>query len=284
MRRYSAFLTAVFASPVGLAAHAHPPPTGDVLGSVVDVRGPVAGAEVRLARRGTANVLMAITERTGTFEFRSVEAGVWTLTVRRVGYKVHTQDVAVREGQPNVMRVTLTAAPHALDTIAVVREGLTPARYGPSSRMDEFYRRRARARGRVFTREDIEASGRARLTDLLRLVPGARVKTFPGNLAEVHFTRCSGPVRLARSGSLTAVATGTTGGATPSVALYVNSVRIDPESVRETIAELSLSEIEAIEVYRGVSELPPEAMGDACAAIFIWTRFGPGEAGPPPNQ
>ncbi len=33
--------------------------------------------------------------------------------------------------------------------------------------------------------------------------------------------------------------------------------------------------IEAIEIYRGPSELPPEAMGNACAAVFIWTRRSP---------
>ena len=59
-------------------------------------------------------------------------------------------------------------------------------------------------------------------------------------------------------------------------ALYLNGVRIDTVSVRETIAELDLGDIEAIEVYRGVSELPPEAMGNTCAAIYVWTRFGPG--------
>jgi hypothetical protein len=143
--------------------------------------------------------------------------------------------------------------------------------------MHDFYRRRARARGRFFTRDEIEASGRAKLTDLLRLVPGARVTTFLGNRAEVAFARCTGPVQLAQSGSVTAAATHTTGSRGGTVALYVNSARVDTESVKETLGEFDLGEIEAIEVYRGVSELPPEALGDACAAIFIWTRLGPGD-------
>jgi hypothetical protein len=60
------------------------------------------------------------------------------------------------------------------------------------------------------------------------------------------------------------------------VALYLDGIRVDTASLRQTIAELALSEIEAVEVYRGVSELPAEAMGNACSAIFVWTRFGPG--------
>jgi hypothetical protein len=42
------------------------------------------------------------------------------------------------------------------------------------------------------------------------------------------------------------------------------------------LSELKTSEIETIEVYRGVSQLPVEAMGDACAAVFITTRYSPG--------
>jgi outer membrane receptor protein involved in Fe transport len=83
-------------------------------------------------------------------------------------------------------------------------------------------------------------------------------------------------VRLRGSGGVGAVARGGSGSGAPSVALYVNGVRVDTVSLRQTLYELDLADIEAIEVYRGVSELPLEAMGNACAAIFVWTRFGPG--------
>lgn len=39
---------------------------------------------------------------------------------------------------------------------------------------------------------------------------------------------------------------------------------------------LTREDIEAMEVYRGVAELPSVARGDACAAIFVWTRYGGG--------
>jgi hypothetical protein len=175
------------------------------------------------------------------------------------------------------VQVVLRAVAQPLDTISVLQRNMVPERYGSSSRIHEFYRRRARAHGRFFTRDEIEASGRAKLTDLLRLVPGARVRSFPGNRAEVAFARCTGPVQLAQSGSLTAVATRATGSRGGTVAFYVNGARVDSLAAKETLGEFDLGEIEAIEVYRGISELPPEALGDACAAIFIWTRFGPGE-------
>lgn len=247
-----------------------------VRGVVVDERGPVSGATIRLRSVESTHTLVAVTAETGSFEFAGVPGGSWTLLVRRIGYAQHTQPIVVAEGRSMDLRITLTPIAQRLDTVAVVRAAQVPERYGPISRMDEFYGRRARARGRFFTREDIEASGRSKLTDLLRTVPGARVRTHPGNLADVVFARCSGPVRLSQSGSLSAVAGGTTGGRTPLVALYVDGVRVDTMSVRQTLSDLDLAEIEAIEVYRGVSELPLEAMGNACAAIFVWMRFGPG--------
>jgi hypothetical protein len=243
-----------------------------VRGVVVDASGPVPGAEIRLV--GDVP-FVSVTDQFGTFHFGSVTPGTWTLVVRRIGYRIHREAIVVRDRVSNTVHVTLELVPQPLDTVAVVREGLTPARYGPTSRMHEFYRRRARGRGRFYTREDIEASGRTKLTDLLRLVPGARVKTFPGNLAEVAFGRCASPVRLRASGGVGAAASAASG--VPMVALYLDGIRVDTISLRQTIAELDLSDIEAVEVYRGVSELPLEAMGNACAALFVWTRFGPGQ-------
>ena len=260
---------------VGLAAQAPGTAPAGVRGVVADTRGSVTGAEVRLVGDTRDRLFVTTTDSLGAFEFRRVMPGVWTLVARRIGYRIHTQALVVHEGVSSVVQILLDPVPRSLDTVTVAREGLTPARYGPISRMDEFYRRRARGRGRFFTREDLAASGRTMLTDLLRLVPGARVKTFPGNVAEVAFARCSSPVNLSASGP---VGRGASSAASrvPLVALYLNGIRVDTASVRQTIAELALSEIEAVEVYRGVSELPPEAMGNACSAIFVWTRFGPG--------
>lgn len=273
--------------PVALSGALWTLPSGTVRGHVVDARGPIGGVALQLrdaaARPAPMRVPHALSEDNGTFIIRDVPPGRWLLEARRVGYTPSTQNVTVRSGETTTVHVVLRAVAQPLDTVSVVQRSIVPERYGSSSRMHEFYRRRARARGRFFTRDEIEASGRAKLTDLLRLVPGARVTTYLGNRADVAFARCTGPVQLAQSGSLTAVARGTTGSRGGTVALYVNGARVDTISTKETLGEFDLGEIEAIEVYRGVSELPPEALGDACAAIFLWTRFGPGEPVRSPN-
>jgi hypothetical protein len=53
--------------------------------------------------------------------------------------------------------------------------------------------------------------------------------------------------------------------------LFVDNVRVKGLSY---LSELNPSQIEAIEIYQGPSELPAEAKGMACAAIFIWLRSG----------
>lgn len=267
MIRGCAVVILALSAVMGLRAQVTTAALSTVRGAVVDDKGLVMAADVRLLRDGTGRTLATISDDLGRFEFRDVAEGSWTLVVRRIGYSEYAEPLVVRARESRVVRVTLKSTPRTLDTIAVVGKGAVPARYGPSSRMDEFYRRRARGRGRFFTREDIEDSGRSKLTDLLRVVPGARVRTSLGNLAEVGFARCSGPARLTPAAA--------TGGI-PLVALYVNGARVDTASLRQTLSELELGEIEAIEVYRGVSELPMEAVGNACSAIFVWTRFGPG--------
>ena len=39
-----------------------------------------------------------------------------------------------------------------------------------------------------------------------------------------------------------------------------------------TLAAVNPTSIQAIEVYRGASQLPAEFLDDACAVIAIWTK------------
>jgi len=253
---------------------------GAVEGRVVATSGPVSGAEVHVAsdamRDASASPLRALTDSGGRFAIRDVPTGTWNLHVRRLGFATHAQRIAVSREPTVSVIVVLREISSRLDTVTIAEKPLVPERYGPSSRMEEFYRRRARGRGTFFTREEIEKTGRTHMTDVLRLVPGARVRTMLGNQAHVTFARCLGPARLAHSGSLHAAARGNTGSATPGAVVFMNGARLDSVTAKEVLGELHLSEVEAIEVYRGVSELPMEAIGDACSAIFIWSRFGPG--------
>jgi hypothetical protein len=274
MRRTYALLLLTTGVALELSAQVPATAATSVRGIVVDAGGPVPGADVRLLRSKPDRTHLATSDSAGGFEFRDVTAGAWTLVVRRIGYQAHAQPLVVDERDEVIIgQIRLTAVAQSMDTVAVVEASVVPARYGSSSRMHEFYTRRARGRGRFFTRDDIEASGRSKLADLLRQVPGVRVKILPGDLVELSFARCS----IGRlQGSIDPTPRSPVRGQPSQLAFYYNGVPVDTATGRRQIAELDLGELEAIEVYRGVSELPLEAMGDTCAAIFVWTRFGPG--------
>lgn len=94
---------------------------GVIAGIVTDPgRRPVASAAVRAARDG-GTVREALTDGQGAFRLAALPAGLYTVTVRRVGYReAELPLVRVAEGQTVSLSVVLTQAARQLSTIQVV--------------------------------------------------------------------------------------------------------------------------------------------------------------------
>jgi outer membrane receptor for ferrienterochelin and colicin len=123
-------------------------------------------------------------------------------------------------------------------------------RYVPSF-MEGFEQRRKLRSGSFFTREDIETRSPMYFSDLLRMVPGARVSPS------------------ARYGQMVTLR----GGCRPQ--LWVDGIRtVTPVGMDDILPPM---DVEAVEVYHGV-QTPAEFGGDPCGAIVVWTRRG--EPGP----
>lgn len=60
------------------------------------------------------------------------------------------------------------------------------------------------------------------------------------------------------------------------LAVFLNGQRLGNFGAVEFLAELKTTEIETMDVYRGPFQLPLEAMGDACAAVLVNTRYTTG--------
>ena len=62
------------------------------------------------------------------------------------------------------------------------------------------------------------------------------------------------------------------------LAIYLDGLRIWAWDTPEppNLDDFVVSQMEAVEVYRGAAELPPElqATGNQCGAILLWTRVG----------
>lgn len=267
---------------VGTAAWALPPANGrtaaSLIGQVTDASGPVAGATVSITPAdgsGRAGPVNTLSDDDGRFSISGAEAGEWTLSVRRLGYMPHTEPLALTDGQTTTVQVRLILVPQQLDAVAVVSEGV-PERYGANSRMSEFYERRARGRGQFFTREQLDRVPNQRFYQLLSTTRGARVRLEADGSVRATFARCSGPTTLQTGISVAGIARGNSYQETPTAIVFLDGHKMGKETSRTLLGELRIADIEAVEIYNGPAELPLKAMGDACAAIFVWTRFGPG--------
>jgi hypothetical protein len=117
-----------------------------------------------------------------------------------------------------------------------------------SPHLQDFFDRARRGVGRFFTLRDIERAGS--LEALLVSVPGARVqRNMFGDMT----------VTMARCGMI---------GAGNRIAYYLDGISSDASA----FSNVHPKDVAAMEVYRGPSQLPPEVVGNACGAIYLWTR------------
>ena len=215
------------------------------------------------------------TDAEGRFSFAAAPWGQVRLRVRALGHAPLDTLLLLQSGTSYSVRLQLRQFVPQLDTVTVQATMAygKPARYRHTGKFDDFYERRAKQPGSYFTREDIERSGRSKVSDILLMVPGVTFQWRAGHNKEgtaphLRVARCVAPK----------IPLGATPGASPGYgwfALYIDGQRIRGDPM-EILGNLSTSEVETIEVYRGPSQLPLEAMGDACAAMFITTRYTPG--------
>lgn len=206
----------------------------------------VPAAVVTLRSLAGDSVGVAITNAEAAFRIPAPRAGRYVLHASRIGFAdVVTTEFAVRAGEHVTVEVLLGTDPVELSPLNV-----TSRRYGEAGLVGAHRRRAAWIErtgiGRVITRAEIEASPRAYVTDYLYGVSGVQV-VGNGSDARIRMRGC-----------------------TPSV--FVDGVRAQGMSVNAVTPDA----IEGIEVYRSVSEVPPELRGgsSSCGAVALWTRVG----------
>lgn len=217
--------------------------TAKLVGTVTDTSGiPLSRAEIWLI---AASTLRTISNDSGKFELSGLPAGSITLGVRRLGYESATFTAVLKPGKTH--RATFPLSPSAQSLTAVKVQDTV------SSWLSAFEEHRSMHRGTFITRRDFARDNLRIATDILRRVPGVQIVP----------TRTGTSVQMMRGFGVRRC--------TPQ--LYVHET---PYS--GNVDDFTPDDIEALEVYVGISEIPPDliTMGrPICAAIVIWTREPP---------
>jgi TonB family protein len=194
--------------------------------------------------------MRAQSDERGAFRLTMVRRGSASLRVRRLGFRPTTVDVMVDSAASASVNVTMARLAQELRPV-VVLGGRRPHYSGPFA---DFYERRDRGFGRFITRADIERQNPIMFTDLLRQIPGVHIVSTAmiPNAVRIRANQCAPFVWI---------------DGTPLMTLAEFDLdALPPQS------------IEGIEVYSGISTVPPQFQGvrgeAACGAIVVWTRRG----------
>lgn len=201
----------------------------------------VGNAAVRLG--GTR--LEALSASDGRFRFARVPPGRYELNVEHLGFLSVQDSVEVESSSTTDIAVTLSVEAVPLEPLQVTTRSFHLDRVG-------FYNRRERLAGSFLTRTELGNRPASYASDLLRGMAGIR-------LAPRRNSYGSMPVGRGNCG----------------FRYIVDGARIGPGF---EIDDVRPDWIEAIEVYRGASEVPGEFSGPPtdpranCGLIVVWTR------------
>jgi hypothetical protein len=234
-----------------------------VVGRVVeDETGiPIKGVDVTVRGPHGGYLAHRITDERGMFEYFAKRANGIRFAAQRIGYKPNTTPVLYFD-QHDFFRVEVR-----LDRNAVLLAPLeVVARSGvrESPVLSNFRSRLVLGHGHYFTRADIDKRNPARVTDMLAELPGVRLQSSGRGLRRT--------VRMAR-----------TSGTNCPTQIWVDGFLINRQGVLPSTADdytiddiVHPKDVEGIEVYSGLSTVPPEFLNRwaHCGVIAIWTRHG----------
>ena len=209
----------------------------------------VADATVTLVSGDSTPVVRTRTGADGRFLLAARRAGSYSIRADREGYRPgFSSQLALRGGDTLRVTIRLTEMIVRLDEVEV--EG----RAGIPVMARAFYERMSEGSFGIFiTREEVLAARARRTTDLLRRVPGMRLTAARGD---------------GFSASLR-------GGCSPTVYIDGTRTHIVPGMGIDDLVQPG--DLEGVEIYRSISEAPPQYQGlmAGCSAILFWTRIGP---------
>lgn len=241
---------------------------------------PIPDADVLITDLG----LSGTTNARGEFRITGITAGTHTVQVRQIGFAFSEQRIEF--GNEPVDRTLFMSRVTTLDSVSVTAS--------PYSKNDEGMRTFAENRklglGKFFTREDLEKARQRPMVDILGQLSGTKPLSVQGGLGYILSSRgtrsmsneCSPPMQdhpaadtlSRRRTGVRAVTLPCLTGCFPHV--YLDGVDVSPNEV-PNINRFNPDQLEAIEVYTGGAQVPPEynrLNKSYCGVIVLHTRRG----------
>lgn len=209
---------------------------------------PLSGVEILAAWR-TGPVR---TDTLGVFRLDDVPPGVRTALFRKIGYRPVQLRAYLNQDDSLVVHVKLALAPVELAPIEVTASAIPPG-------MEAFAERRAAGFGHFIDAKVLRQSEHRRMSDVLRTVRGVSLQPARANEWVVLSQRDRCPMQIYLDG----------------VKIYEpRALGRGPASRPPDINQFNITQLEAIEVYRGPAETPAQlgGTGGACGTLVLWSR------------
>jgi hypothetical protein len=233
----------------------------EVTGQVIDTAGVgLVGVEVVVGTSG----LKGVTGEAGRFHLAGVPAGPQVLLFRLIGYQPQQWDHLFANGDSIGIEVVMARAVQTLPTITALSR---QAQVSP--KMAGYWQRKELGFGTFIQDSLLRTREHSSLSDVLRRVPGLTLEYLGdgGGLA----------VLMSRARSAGAI---TPGAKRCYAQVYLDGIRIyapgrlTGDNRGFSIDQFKVSELQAIEIYKGSATTPAQfnSTGSACGTIVLWTR------------
>jgi hypothetical protein len=242
-----------------------------------DASGSAVRGTVMLVDPATSSpIVHVVSDSLGQFSMR-VDHGTYQIAAVRSGYtSVLSAPIALISGEQLTLRVPIATAGdprHQIGVVEHTRPAVDEQQVAAAGRqaigMDGFTTRRRIGLGLQYDRSQIVRSSFHTLGEFLQNVPGFRV-TDPSSTSSMQFMRSTGLNGGSASGR----------GLSCPIGWFVDGHRMNlpgmSDLVTDGLGTMDLNDIAAIEVFRGISEMPAEfaAPDLRCGAVSVWTRRG----------
>lgn len=232
---------------------------------------PLRGAVMLVDPATDGAVVHTVSDTLGQFEL-TTQSGVYQIAAVRAGYvSMLSAPIPMSRGEQLTVRVPIAQSGDPTHRIGVVQHVRPERPIDKVPAYDQgFQERKQLGTGLQYDGAALARTGATTVGEFLQDVPGFYVDD-PNSTQSMRISRTSTVYALQPMGT-----TGSPSG-TCRIAWFVDGRRFDRQGedpITDGLGSMSLSSVAAIEVFRGISELPPQfAEPDIrCGAVALWLQ------------